>query len=147
MPTKTIAKDTNTEEKSVRKSHRYLEAIGRRKTSVARVRVMKGTGVITIGERELSHYFQQPRLRDLITAPLKKLQLTEFDVTAHVEGGGINSQAEAVRLGIARALVMKDESLKKKLRALGFLTRDPRAVERKKYGLKKARRSPQWSKR
>jgi small subunit ribosomal protein S9 len=126
---------------------RYIEAIGRRKTSVARVRLSKGKGVVTVGEKTLADYFQQPRLRDLITAPFTKLQLTEFDVTAHVEGGGINSQAEAIRLGIARALVMKDEDLKKKLRAFGYLTRDPRAVERKKYGLKKARRSPQWSKR
>jgi small subunit ribosomal protein S9 len=126
---------------------RYIEAIGRRKTAIARVRLMKGTGKITVGEKSLAGHFQLPRLQDLIKSPLVKLQMNEFDVTAHVEGGGINAQAEAIRLGIARALVMKDESLKKQLRTLGYLTRDPRAVERKKPGLKKARRAPQWAKR
>ncbi len=139
--------ETKTTTKTRLSAGRYIEAIGRRKTSVARVRVMKGNGTVTVGEMKLADYFQQPRLRDLIMSPFTKLQLTEFDVTANINGGGINSQAEALRLGIARALVKKDESLKKQLRAFGFLTRDPRAVERKKPGLKKARRSPQWSKR
>ncbi len=126
---------------------RYIETIGRRKTSVARVRLTKGSGTVTVGEKTLDQYFQLPRLRELVTSPFTKLQLTEFNVSAKVEGGGINAQAEAIRLGIARALVKKDESLKKKLRTLGYLTRDSRAVERKKYGLKKARRAPPWSKR
>ncbi len=128
-------------------ANRYIEGVGRRKTSVARVRISKGKGEITVQGKPLAQYFQLPRLQEIVAAPFSKLQLTEFDVTARVQGGGINAQAEAVRLGIARALVIKDEELKKKLRAFGFLTRDPRAVERKKYGLKKARRAPQWSKR
>lgn len=126
---------------------RYVEGIGRRKTSIARVRLTKGDGKVTVGEKTIEQYFQLPRLRELIKSPFEKLGLTELDVEAHVQGGGINSQAEAIRLGIARALVIKDEDFKKRLRALGFLTRDPRAVERKKYGLKKARRAPQWAKR
>ena len=80
-------------------------------------------------------------------APFTRLKIDNFDVRAKVQGGGVNSQAEAIRLGIARALVASDASLKKQLRTLGFMTRDSRAVERKKYGLKKARRSPQWAKR
>lgn len=126
---------------------RYIESIGRRKTSVARVRLSKGSGDITVEGKPAKQYFQLSRLADLVASPLTKLQLTEFNVSAKVSGGGVNSQAEAVRLGIARALVTKDESLKSKLRAFGFLTRDSRAVERKKPGLKKARRAPQWSKR
>jgi small subunit ribosomal protein S9 len=126
---------------------RYIEAIGRRKTAIARVRIVKGTGKVTVGEKTLAQYFQLPRLQDMIVAPLTKLQMTAFDVSAHVSGGGINSQAEAIRLGIARALVMKDADLKGQLRTLGYLTRDSRAVERKKPGLKKARRAPQWAKR
>lgn len=126
---------------------RYIEAIGRRKTAVARVRLVKGGGGITVGEKKLAEYFPEKRLQDLIKAPLEKLQIGQYDVSAHVEGGGIHAQAEAIRLGIARALVTTNEDLKKQLRAFGYLTRDARAVERKKYGLKKARRAPQWSKR
>lgn len=127
---------------------RYTEGIGRRKTAIARVRIMKGKGDATINEKTLAAYFQMPRLQALIMAPFDKLSLKgEFDVSAKVAGGGINAQAEAIRLGISRALVTLDGEVKKKLRAFGFMTRDPRMVERKKYGLKKARRSPQWSKR
>ena len=127
---------------------RYTEAVGRRKTAIARVRLTKGNkGVFTVGEKKLEEYFQLPQLQVLARSPLEKLDMMDYGVTAKVVGGGIAAQAEAVRLGVARALVMIDEDLKKKLRAFGFLTRDPRAVERKKYGLKKARRSPQWAKR
>ncbi|MEK7608282.1 MAG: 30S ribosomal protein S9 [Patescibacteria group bacterium] len=132
----------------VKSSVRYHEGVGRRKTAIARVRISKGTGEVVVNEKSLAAYFQLPRLQALVTAPFEKLSFTgEFDVSARVQGGGINAQAEAIRLGVARALVLFDETLKKKLRAFGFMTRDPRMVERKKYGLKKARRSPQWSKR
>jgi|SRR3990167_9202855 len=128
-------------------SGRYIEGIGRRKTAVARVRLVKGEGKVFVGDRALKDYFQVPRLRDAVMAPFTRLKIDNFDVRAKVQGGGVNSQAEAIRLGIARALVASDASLKKQLRTLGFMTRDSRAVERKKYGLKKARRSPQWAKR
>ena len=126
---------------------RYTEAIGRRKTAIARVRLTKGKGAFTVAGKKFEEYFQLPRLREMIAAPFEKLQMKEYDAEIKVVGGGIAAQAEAARLGIARALVKLDEDSKKKLRALGFLTRDPRMVERKKYGLKKARRAPQWSKR
>ena len=128
-------------------SGRYIEGIGRRKTAVARVRLVKGEGKVFVGDRALKDYFQVPRLRDAVMAPFTRLKIDNFDVRAKVQGGGVNSQAEAIRLGIARALVASDASLKKQLRTLGFMTRDSRAVERKKPGLKKARRSPQWAKR
>ena len=137
-------------EKSVPKSPggKYVEGIGRRKTAIARARLVQGKGTITILDKSLDVYFQLPRLQEVVKAPLLALGvLKDFDVSVHVEGGGINAQAEAVRLGIARALVTSDAENKKKLRTLGYMTRDPRMVERKKYGLKKARLSPQWSKR
>jgi small subunit ribosomal protein S9 len=126
---------------------RYVEGIGRRKTAIARVRLFKGDGKVFVEDRTLAEYFQVPRLRDAVLAPLTRLKIDNFDVHAHVSGGGLNSQAEAIRLGISRALVDGDADLKKQLRALGFMTRDSRAVERKKPGLKKARRAPQWAKR
>lgn len=128
-------------------SGRYVEGIGRRKTAVARVRLFKGDGKVFVEDRSLAEYFQVARLRDVVIAPFTRLKIDNFDVHAHVQGGGLNSQAEAIRLGIARALVDGDSELKKQLRALGFMTRDSRAVERKKPGLKKARRAPQWAKR
>jgi small subunit ribosomal protein S9 len=126
---------------------RYIEAVGRRKTAVARVRLFKGEGGVSVGEKTLAAYFPGKQLQEIVTSPFDKLNMSQFDVTATVQGGGIHAQAEAIRLGIARALVKGDESLKKQLRTLGYLTRDARAVERKKPGLKKARRAPQWSKR
>lgn len=127
---------------------RYFEATGRRKTAIARVRLLKGHGGITVNERSISNYFPLERFRSVIMAPFEKLKLGEkFDISVHVAGGGIAAQADAIRHGISRALVVFDPELKKRLRHLGFLTRDPRMVERKKYGLKKARRAPQWAKR
>jgi small subunit ribosomal protein S9 len=126
---------------------KYVEGIGRRKTSVARVRITEGKGDIVVNEKKLEEFFSVPRLRDYVIAPLKKLGIGTVGVSAHVSGGGIAGQAQAIRHGLARALVTRDEGYKGQLRSLGFLTRDPRAVERKKYGLKKARKSPQWSKR
>lgn len=127
---------------------RFVEGIGRRKTSVARARLRKGSGEITVNGMVLERYFQMPSLREVVRASLEKLGvLKQYNVTVNVSGGGIHAQAEAVRHGIARALVGETPEYKKQLRAFGFLTRDPRMVERKKYGLKKARRAPQWAKR
>lgn len=128
--------------------HKYVEGVGRRKTAVARVRLVSGKGEAKINDKSMDKYFGLARLRDLAVSPLKELNVADkFHMTVKVVGGGVKAQAEAVRHGIARALVEHDAELKPKLRVLGFLTRDPRMVERKKYGLKKARRSPQWAKR
>ena len=126
---------------------RYTEAVGRRKTAIARVRLMAGDGKVTVNGKDLKHYFVLSRHATAARSPLDQLKLVEFDVTAHVVGGGIHAQAEAIRLGLARAIVLKDPEWKPRLRTMGFMTRDSRMVERKKYGKKKARRSPQWAKR
>ncbi len=127
---------------------KYVEAVGRRKTSIARVRIMKGSGKVVVNDKEAKQYFSLARLVADAIAPLTSLKIAgEWDVSAKVSGGGIHAQAGAVRLGVARALVKQDAELKKRLRVFGFMTRDSRAVERKKYGKKKARRSPQWAKR
>jgi small subunit ribosomal protein S9 len=127
---------------------KYVEAVGRRKTSIARVRVMKGSGKVIVNDKDAKQYFPLARLVADAIAPLTSLKIAgEWDVSAKVSGGGIHAQAGAVRLGVARALVKQDAELKKRLRVFGFMTRDSRAVERKKYGKKKARRSPQWAKR
>ncbi len=129
------------------KSHRYTEAIGRRKTAVARVRIMPGTGKMTVNGKTPAQYFTLPRLVQDARSPLEQLKLTEYDVTVVVSGGGIHAQAGAVRLGLSRAIIAKSPDWKPRLRTMGFLTRDSRMVERKKYGLNKARRAPQWAKR
>ncbi len=127
---------------------RYVEAVGRRKTAVARVRLTKGKGEITVNSKKLEAYFSLARLRMVLEAPLERLKLRDtVNVSAKVSGGGLSSQAEAIRHGIARALLLQTPELRVQLRAFGFLTRDSRMVERKKYGLKKARRAPQWAKR
>ncbi len=126
----------------------FTEAVGRRKTSSARVRLFaQGTGIV-INSRPLEKYFPLAELQASVEAPLKKLKLEgAFSVDAHVYGGGIRGQAEAVRHGIARALVKSDPEHRTRLKRAGYLKRDPRMKERRKYGLKKARRAPQWSKR
>ena len=126
---------------------RYTEAIGRRKTAIARVRIMAGDGKMTVNGKDAKSYFTLPRLVMAALAPLKELQLSDIDVVVHVGGGGINAQAEAVRHGLARAIILKTPEWKPRLRAMGYVTRDSRMVERKKYGLRKARRAPQWAKR
>ncbi|MGC9599583.1 MAG: 30S ribosomal protein S9 [Minisyncoccia bacterium] len=126
---------------------RYSEAIGRRKTAVARVRIMAGKGKVTVNGKEPTQYFVLPRLLAIALAPLRELKLDDIDVSVKIGGGGISAQAEAVRHGISRAIVVRTSEWKPRLRALGYLTRDSRMVERKKYGLKKARRAPQWAKR
>ena len=121
---------------------------GRRKSSTARVFLRKGSGTITVNERPLDEFFGRQTARMIVRQPLELTQSSEkFDVMATVEGGGTTGQAGAIRLGIARALVEYDESLKGELRKAGFMTRDAREVERKKVGLHKARRATQFSKR
>jgi small subunit ribosomal protein S9 len=123
-------------------------AIGRRKTSTARVYLTAGDGNITVNGREAPDYFPQDARRRTLLMPFDVTDtLGEYDVKVNADGGGLTGQAEATRLGIARALVKVDEEMKKPLRAAGFLTRDDRMVERKKYGQPKARKKGQFSKR
>ena len=127
----------------------YAYGTGRRKSSTARVHVIpNGTGVITINGREMDDYFGLDTLKLIVRQPLVTTGLTEkVDVEANVKGGGIAGQAGAIRHGIARALLKLDENYRHDLKVAGYLTRDPRMKERKKYGLKAARRAPQFSKR
>ena len=128
---------------------RYLEAVGRRKTSAARVRLSEA-GVFSsiINGKLLEKYFPTYELRETVLAPFKKSGLKmDFALSVKVSGGGIHSQAQAVRHGISRALEIHDPALRKVLKPLGFLKRDPRMKERRKFGLKKARKAPQWAKR
>jgi len=121
---------------------------GRRKRSVARVRLVPGNGKVTVNNRELNEYFNYETLTNDLLRPLKLTDtLDKFDVLVNVNGGGFRGQAGAIRHGISRALLEYDDSLRPALKEKGFLTRDPRMKERKKYGLKKARKSPQFSKR
>ena len=121
---------------------------GRRKTAVARVRMLAGSGTITVNERTLEDYFPRPTSRMRILEPFEATETVgQYDVLVSVEGGGIAAQADAVRHGISRALVSATETLRPTLRKGGMLTRDPREVERKKYGRHKARKRPQYSKR
>lgn len=121
---------------------------GRRKTATARVFLRPGTGRITINDRPLDEYFGRETSRMLVRQPLEAVQMTtRFDVTVTVAGGGSNGQAGAIRHGITRALMAYDEGLRKGLRQAGYVTRDAREVERKKVGLHKARKRPQYSKR
>ena len=121
---------------------------GRRKSSVARVRLVPGTGVIKINKRDLEEYFGYETLKMIVRAPLVLTDtLGKFDVIVNVYGGGYTGQAGAIRHGIARALIVAEPELRSALKKEGYLTRDPRAKERKKYGLKKARKAPQFSKR
>ncbi|MBI2625716.1 30S ribosomal protein S9 [Candidatus Parcubacteria bacterium] len=128
---------------------RYVEAVGRRKTSVARIRLYDGAPfAFTINGRPVEAYFREPHLITLAESPMKALALTPvFAVKVNVSGGGVAGQAEAVRHGLSRALVKWEASHRPRLKKLGFLRRDPRMKERKKYGLKGARRAPQWQKR
>ena len=126
----------------------YFYGTGRRKKSVARVRLYPGTGVITINGKNIDEYFGLETLKLIVNQPLEATEnVGKFDVVANVVGGGISGQAGAIRHGIARALLVVDEANRGVLKAAGFLTRDPRMKERKKYGLKAARRAPQFSKR
>jgi small subunit ribosomal protein S9 len=126
----------------------FYRGTGRRKESVAQVRIYEGSGSVTVNGKTLEEYFPNRRHRIEILAPLVHLGLKEsYDVIANLRGGGNSGQAGAMRLGIARAMVEADESLRTDLKKDGFLRRDSRAKERKKYGLKSARKKPQFSKR
>ncbi len=126
----------------------YFYGTGRRKSSVARVRIYNGTGKITINDRDIDDYFGLETLKLITRQPLALTETAEkFDIVCRVGGGGVTGQAGAIRHGIARALLQYDESLRPALKKAGLLTRDPRMKERKKYGLKGARRAPQFSKR
>ena len=126
----------------------YFYGTGRRKKSVARVRIVPGTGVITINKKDIDAYFGLETLKLIVNQPFATTNtMGKFDIIANVNGGGLSGQAGAIRHGLARALVAADENNKPALKAAGFLTRDPRMKERKKYGLKGARRAPQFSKR
>jgi len=121
---------------------------GRRKQAIARVRLLPGTGAFTLNGRPIEDYFPNPAHRRLITEPLRVTNTLErYDTIATLTGGGVSGQAGALRHGIARALVDLDAELRPELKKRGFLTRDARETERKKYGLKKARKAPQYSKR
>ncbi len=126
----------------------YFYGTGRRKSSVARVRLYNGTGKITINDRDIDDYFGLETLKLIVRQPLVLTETAEkYDIVCRVTGGGVTGQAGAIRHGIARALLQSDAELRAALKKAGFLTRDPRMKERKKYGLKGARRAPQFSKR
>ena len=126
----------------------YFYGTGRRKSSVARVRVYNGTGKITINDRDIDDYFGLETLKLIVRQPLAVAEVEgKFDIVVRVNGGGVSGQAGAIRHGLSRALLLYDENLRPVMKKAGFLTRDPRMKERKKYGLKAARRAPQFSKR
>ncbi|MBI3306173.1 30S ribosomal protein S9 [Candidatus Nomurabacteria bacterium] len=131
---------------------KYIEAVGRRKTSTARIRISESSkATFIVNDRDAKEYFKTEGERRLILDPMIKGlptgSLKKWSVEVHVMGGGIHSQAEAIRHGLARALALSDTALRAGLKTLGFLKRDSRAKERRKFGLKKARKAPQWSKR
>lgn len=135
------------EEKS-KKTERYFEAIGRRKTARARVRLYTKVGDFMVNGRTYNSYFPTPELQKIVEDALQKMKLFgKFKILIKTSGGGMHAQAEAVRLGLARCLINFNPDFRKRLKRAGFLKRDPRMKERKKFGLKKARRAPQWAKR
>ena len=126
----------------------YFYGTGRRKSSVARVRLYNGTGKITVNDRDIDDYFGLETLKLIVRQPLNLTgTLDKFDIVCRVSGGGVTGQAGAIRHGVSRALLQYDAELRSELKKAGLLTRDPRMKERKKYGLKAARRAPQFSKR
>lgn len=132
----------------VEKKGKYTEAVGRRKTSVARVRITPASKIsVSVNGKELEAYFPAMALRKTALAAFDEIGAEKFAVTVRLSGGGVSSQAEALRHGLTRALVTRDSNLRTKLKQKGYLKRDPRAKERRKFGLKKARKAPQWSKR
>ncbi len=136
--------------KAKKQNLKYIQATGRRKTAVARVRIYPGSKKkgFLINDKKISEYFQILSHQEKILSPLKKAGLgEEFPITVVVKGGGISTQAEAIRHGLSQALVKLDQELRLTLKKAGYLARDPRMRERKKFGLKRARRAPQWKKR
>ena len=148
-PKKKVVSKKKVEKKALTKPTRYFEATGRRKTAVARVRLFtQGEKAFLVNEKSLEIYFPILKLQQIARSPLLKMKcLDKFRISVIVRGGGLTGQAEALRHGISRALVIFNPDFRKRLRKTGFLTRDPRMRERKKFGLKRARRAPQWQKR
>ena len=130
-------------------SEKYIEAVGKRKTAVARVRIAPAAkSAFSVNGKDMASYFKNEELRTIVDAPFAMANMSgKYDVSIHVRGGGIHSQAEALAHGIARALVLMNNELKAPIKKAGMLARDARIKERRKFGLKKARKSPQWSKR
>ena len=156
-PIEVVETEEISEEKNGNGSEKYFEATGRRKESVALVRLYtrKSTdqipddkALITVNNKDYTQYFTDSNLISIVESPLKKLKsLNRSKATVKVRGGGLTGQADAIKHGLARTLILFDANFRKKLRKAGFLTRDSRVKERRKYGLKKARKSPRWSKR
>lgn len=141
---------TTTKTKKPAKSDKgYIEAVGRRKTAIARVRATASTkNSFTVNDKPLEQYFGTPQLQKIVTSPVEREGFPgKYGVTIKVVGGGVHAQAEAIRHGLSRILVKEDAEEKSELKKLGFLKRDSRKVERKHFGLKKARKASQWSKR
>jgi len=134
---------------AAKKGEHYLEAVGRRKTAVVRVRLHEGghTPSILVNGKKYDAYFPLPVERKMLTAPFEAADIKNYQVTALAKGGGLHAQAEALRLGISRAILMTTPDMRSRLKAMGFLKRDPRMVETKKFGSRKARRPQQWRKR
>jgi len=135
-------------ESGAKKPDRYFEAVGRRKTATARVRLYTRSGEFMVNQKSHASYFPTLELQGIAEDALSKMKLMgRFRISAKIKGGGIHAQAEALRHGLARALIKFNPDFRKRLKRAGFLTRDPRAKERKKPGLKRARKAPQWAKR
>lgn len=135
-------------ENKEKKINEYIYAVGKRKTSIATVRIYHEKGDVTLNDKTIDDYFKDISMSEIVVESLNLLSQTgKNKITIKVKGGGKNSQAEAIRLGISRCLVKMDPEARKSLKSQGFLTRDPRAKERKKPGLKRARKAPQWAKR
>ena len=148
-PKKATVKKAPAKKASTKKLKPYFEGIGRRKSAVARVRITQGSGGdFIVNDKEAKRYFYTEDLLRRADESMRLVQMEDkFTISVHVNGSGPNAQADAVRLGAARALIKFDIELRGQLKRAGFLRRDPRKVERKKFGLKKARRAPQWTKR
>ena len=148
-PTKAIAKKEVKIKPSITQPDKYWETVGRRKTAVARIRLFtRGEKTILVNNKPYNVYFPILEFQQIIQAPLQKMKCADkFQVSAMVKGGGLHSQAEAIRHGISRALTLFNPDFRKRLKKAGYLTRDSRMRERKKFGLKRARRAPQWHKR
>jgi small subunit ribosomal protein S9 len=151
MKVKTKTKKEKTEKKTAAKEKpvKYFEAVGRRKTAIARVRLLtEGEKTFFVNNKNFENYFSTPELQSMAKSALEKMNcLDKFGISAKVKGGGLYGQAQALRLGISRALIMFNPDFGKRLKRLSYLTRDPRMKERKKFGLKRARKAPQWQKR
>ncbi len=149
MPKTSTTKKAPVKKAAPKKAERFIEAVGRRKTAVARVRITpQKTRSFVVNEKPYEQYFQSVQLQKVVTEALDRAHISqEFAVSVLTRGGGMQGQAEATRHGISRALVKFKDELRAPLKELGFLTRDPRMRERKKFGLKRARRARQWRKR